>query len=108
MANVRSAMLLVAAFEQGRGELLNSAFDDRFHQPYRAPLCPLLPALSDLGGQHGILGVALSGAGPSVLLVTDAKAKPVSVQRAIRAQLRKRGLEAELLQTRIADKGASQ
>jgi homoserine kinase len=33
--------------------------------------CPLLPRLLPLTGQPGILGVALSGAGPSVLLVVD-------------------------------------
>jgi homoserine kinase len=42
---------------------------DRIHQPYRAAMCPLLPLLLPLAGHHGVLGVALSGAGPSVLLI---------------------------------------
>ena len=55
-------MLLLAAFTQGRPELLSVALEDRIHQPYRAPLSPLLPSLQQLNGKEGILGVALSGA----------------------------------------------
>jgi homoserine kinase len=43
---------------------------DRLHQPHRAKACPLLPVLLPLANTHGVLGVALSGAGPSVLLIT--------------------------------------
>ena len=69
VANVQAASLLAIAFAQGRGDLLRPALDDRIHQPYRAAICPLLPKLLPLAGSGGILGVALSGAGPSVLLI---------------------------------------
>jgi homoserine kinase len=69
--NVQSAALLGLAFAQGRGDLLRVAMQDRIHQPYRELLCPLLPRLLPLAGQSGILGVALSGAGPSVLLIIE-------------------------------------
>jgi homoserine kinase len=72
VANIQATALLVAAFAQGRGELLRAAMQDRLHQPYRAKACPLLPLLLPLietGGGSAILGVALSGAGPSVLLI---------------------------------------
>jgi len=45
VTNIQNSMLLVAAFVQGRPDLLTSALEDRIHQPYRAALCPLLPAL---------------------------------------------------------------
>lgn len=72
VANIQATALLVAAFSQGRGELLRTAMQDRMHQPYRAKACPLLPLLvplTEIGGGSAILGVALSGAGPSVLLI---------------------------------------
>src|SRR6187402_211434 len=71
VANIQAASLLTAAFATGRGELLALAMRDRVHQPYRSEACALLPLLLPLAGKDGILGVALSGAGPSVLLVLE-------------------------------------
>ena len=69
VANIQAAALLGLAFAQGRADLLRPAMADRIHQPYREEICPLLPRLLPLVGKHGIAGVALSGAGPSVLLI---------------------------------------
>ena len=66
--NVQRASLLVAAFAQARLDLLRSATQDRVHQPYRAEACPLLKHLLPLADDPKFAGVALSGAGPSVLL----------------------------------------
>jgi homoserine kinase len=76
VANIQSTALLVAAFSQGRGELLRVAMNDRVHQPYRKEVCPLLPLLLPMAGAEGVLGVALSGAGPSVLLIAEDMATP--------------------------------
>jgi|SRR5277367_92130 len=101
VANIQNSMLLLAAFAQGRHELLASALVDRIHQPYRAPLCPLLPALQQLAGSHGILGAALSGAGPSVLLFLSPKASIAKAKAKVADHLRARGLIAELITTSI-------
>lgn len=74
VANIQRAALLTAAFSLGRGDLLRVAMQDRLHQPFRGELCPLLPVLLPLAGQEGILGVALSGAGPAVLLIVESAA----------------------------------
>ena len=71
VTNVQCAALLAAAFALGRADLLQAATRDRLHQPYRGELCPLLPALLPLAGQGGVLSVTLSGAGPSILLLTE-------------------------------------
>jgi len=71
VANLQSVAVLGVAFAQGRGDLLRLAMKDRIHQPYRATFCPLLPLLLPLVGKKGILGVALSGAGPAVLAVVE-------------------------------------
>jgi len=108
VVNIQNSMLLLAAFVQGRGHYLASALEDRIHQPYRATLCPLLPALRELAGTPGILGVALSGAGPSVLIFLDPRAKVPAKKIAaeVAAHLKKKELSAELLLTAIAGKGA--
>ena len=77
VANIQATALLVAAFSQGRGDLLRAAMQDRIHQPYRLKACPLLPLLLPLVEENpSILGVALSGAGPSVLLITEGSVDP--------------------------------
>ena len=103
--NVQNSMLLLAAFTQGRPDLLSAALDDRIHQPYRAALCPLLPCLQELKGKGGVLGAVLSGAGPSVLVFLDPR-KPVSrARKLVAAHIANRGLSAELLETSITLRG---
>ena len=106
VTNIQNSMLLLSAFADGRPDLLSSALEDRIHQPYRAPLCPLLPALKELTGESGIFGAALSGAGPSVLVFLDPKVPAKKVKHRIAAHLTKRRLAAELLLTQIAMRGA--
>lgn len=108
VANIQSAMLLAAAFAQGRGDLLSHALQDELHQPYRASLCPLLPELGELAGQKGILGVVLSGAGPSVLVVLDPAVPVRHTVQLVRAHVRSHGREAELIPTQIERRGASE
>ena len=106
--NVQNSMLLLAAFMQGRTDLLSSALEDRIHQPYRAVLCPLLPVLQKLAGHAGILGAVLSGAGPSVLIFVEPKANLARVKKEITSHLSAHHLSAELISTAIAERGAAQ
>jgi homoserine kinase len=73
VANIQSVAMLGLAFAQGRADLLPIAMRDRIHQPYRAEVCQLLPRLLPLTGKHGILGAALSGAGPAMLVIVDSE-----------------------------------
>lgn len=101
VANIQNSMLLLTAFLQGRKDLLASALEDRIHQPYRASLCPLLPALQKLNGTRGILGSALSGAGPSVLIFLDPESSVQQTGKRVREHLRRQGLNPELIHTKI-------
>ncbi len=105
VANIQSASLLGLAFAQARGDLLRLAMSDRIHQPYRVPMCPLLPKLLPLAGGDGILGAALSGAGPAVLVVTGCEANIEQASAAIRAALAGM-MDAELLVCRFVPQGA--
>lgn len=104
--NIQNSMFLLAAFIQGRHELLASSLEDRIHQPYRAPLCPLLPCLQELTGTPGVLGAALSGAGPSVIVFLDPHSSGKKTTKVIANHLASRGLAAELILTSIATSGA--
>ena len=98
--NIQRSGLLVGAFAENRGDLLRIAMEDRIHQPYRSQACPLLPLLLPLAGSGGVLGVALSGAGPGVLLVLDDDASVEEVTT--RVQHAAADPNLEVLETRIA------
>jgi homoserine kinase len=63
--NVQRAALLIAALATGTTSVFPAAIEDRFHQPYREALVPGLHEILRLRAP-GLLGCALSGAGPSI------------------------------------------
>lgn len=66
--NVGRALLLARALEQGNGRLLKIAMEDRLHQPYRLPLIPGMESAFAAAYNAGAVSVALSGAGPSLVI----------------------------------------
>lgn len=70
--NLQRTALFTAALAQQKYELLWEAMCDQLHQPQRESLVPGLAEALALPRMEGLLGVALSGAGPSILaLITD-------------------------------------
>src|SRR5215213_6426834 len=70
--NLQRTALFTAALAQQRYDLLWEAMRDRLHQPYRESLVPGLAEALALPHSPGLLGIALSGAGPSIVaLVYD-------------------------------------
>lgn len=76
--NIGRATLLVAALLTGRLDLLEIATKDRLHQPYRESLVPGLRQVFHAALGAGARGVALSGAGPSVIALADDRAEEVA------------------------------
>lgn len=65
--NVQRSAILMAALATGTTSAFPVALEDRMHQPYRYALVPGLEEMVKLRAP-GLLGCALSGAGPSILV----------------------------------------
>lgn len=77
--NLQRALLLVHALRSGRYDDLREAMKDRWHQSARSALVPGL-AEAIAFDDPSILGVCLSGAGPSIVaLVTDGALRATSL-----------------------------
>lgn len=69
--NLQRTALFTAAISQERYDLLWEAMRDRLHQPQRESLVPGLAEALTLPRMQGLLGIALSGAGPSIVALVD-------------------------------------
>jgi homoserine kinase len=75
--NVQRAAFLMAQLLRGRTEGVREAMKDRLHQPYRSHLLPGLEEILALDGCPGLVGVALSGAGSTVVAFAEANAPEI-------------------------------
>ena len=100
--NVQRAALLIAALAAGARAAFPAALEDRFHQPYRIPLVPGLGEILKLRAP-GLLGCALSGAGPSILVFYERGYEEVC--DLVRQIFRLHGHESETVFADIADHG---
>ena len=75
--NVQRVAFLLEALRTADFALLREALEDRLHQPYRAAIVPGLKEALEL--RHpSLLGVCLSGAGPSVVALAQQNLDEVS------------------------------
>ncbi|HEX8137002.1 MAG TPA: homoserine kinase [Pyrinomonadaceae bacterium] len=69
--NLQRTALFVAALDTARYELLWEAMQDRLHQAHRQALVPGLSDALAIERQPGLVGLALSGSGPSVVALAS-------------------------------------
>ena len=100
--NVQRAALLIAALATGTASAFPAALEDKFHQPYRAPLVPGLDDILRLRAP-GLLGCALSGAGPSILVFYERGYQQVC--DLVRQVFALHGRQSEVLHAPVAECG---
>ncbi len=76
--NLNRVALITSIFATGDYSLLRGLFDDKFHQPYRKKLIPMLDDVIAAGVDAGALAGWLSGSGPSIMCITEQKEKAVA------------------------------
>ncbi len=96
--NVQRAALLVAALATGTVSAFPTALEDRLHQSYRAHLADVLKLRAP-----GLLGCALSGAGPSIIVFYERGCEQVC--DLVRQVLTLHGRTSEALLAPIAEHG---
>jgi homoserine kinase len=100
--NVQRSALLIAALATGTTSAFPIALEDRLHQPYRYALVPGLEQMVNLRAP-GLLGCALSGAGPSILVFYEKGYEPVC--DLVRQIFAIHGRESETLWVHIDERG---
>jgi len=92
--NIQRSTLLITALATGAADAFPTALEDRMHQPYRAALVPGLDEIIKLRIK-GLLGCALSGAGPSILVFYERGYK--NVCQAVQRIFAKHGKDSEVI-----------
>ncbi len=105
--NIQRAALLQAALSEGRYELLTEALRDRLHQPYRAPLVPALSEVLKMNDERdrfpGLLGVAISGAGST--MIAFALDGCADIAEAMQARIEACGISARAMEVQVDNQG---
>ena len=90
--NLQRVLSLVHALQHRKYDQLREAVRDRWHQPARVSLVPLLSEMIEMDAPE-VLGAFLSGAGPSVAALARVQAAP-TVYRLMTAMYARAGVDA--------------
>lgn len=105
--NLQRSALLQALISEQRFELFHEALRDTLHQPHRAPYGPGLGEvlkLNDETRDHpGLLGVAISGAGSTVIAFANDRFADIATL--MRERLEQAGVTARTLQAAVDNRG---
>jgi homoserine kinase len=101
--NLQRSALFVAALEDRRYDLLWDAMQDRLHQAARQSLIPGLADVLALPRMPGLLGVALSGAGPSVVALATERFDEIG--KTVARCFERHGLEPTIQNLEAAQEG---
>lgn len=87
--------LLVRALETGNENWLRCALQDKIHQPYRQSLIQGYEAVQQAALNAGAYGMVISGAGPTLLALTDVTSAS-AVEKAMAAAWGEFGVKADV------------
>ncbi len=104
--NLSRSVLVIHALQAGDLDLLGEIMEDSLHQPYRLPLIPGAQAAIQAARKAGAKGVALSGAGPSLIAFSGQPADG-RIGLAMKKAFEQAGLTARIFPLNISHSGAS-
>ncbi len=101
--NLQRSALFIASLEERRFDCLWDAMQDRLHQHCRQNLIPGLAGILSQPRSPGLLGIALSGAGPSVVALATERFGEIG--KSISAHFESAGLSATIRCLSVPDHG---
>jgi homoserine kinase len=105
--NMQRAALLQAAIAERKFELIGEALRDRLHQPFRAPLAPGLSEVLYLNNElhrfPGLLGVAISGAGSTMIAFATENCEKIA--GAMQSRFEACGVRARAMEVKVDNAG---
>ncbi len=104
--NISRMGLLLRALATNNGEWLTTALEDRIHQPYRQKLIPGYDAVKAAAIASGAYGMVISGAGPTLLALTNNK-QVTNVVTAMSEAWAKIGVAADVRSLYLDTSGAT-
>lgn len=104
--NAQRMAMFVEAVHTKDAELMKAALRDKLHQPYRMKLVPgLEKIIANLKHEESVLGCVLSGAGPSILIISQ-KNDLERIRSIVKETWDDLNLKAEILTLPIEKNGA--
>lgn len=93
--NMAHLGLLLRGLETAHGDWLQSALEDRIHQPYRKALIAGYDEVRQAALNAGAYGLVISGAGPTLLALANPEAA-AAVEQAMAQAWRDQGIDAQV------------
>ncbi|BAY83476.1 homoserine kinase [Calothrix parasitica NIES-267] len=97
--------LLLRGLETGNQNWLRAALQDKLHQPYRKNLIDHYDAVNAAALSAGAYGMVISGAGPTLLALTNT-ANSQAVATAMVSEWENKGIKAQVKTLQIDNRGA--
>ena len=104
--NTKRCSMFIEALHTKDDNLMKLALQDKLHQPYREKLIPEMKEISEkIKNEEDILGCVLSGAGPSVIIISKQSATE-KVRDLAQEVYNNSNMRAEILTVEVEQNGA--
>ena len=105
--NSKRLAMLVHAIDTKDSKLMKLALEDRLHQPYREKLIPGFKEIKEaFKNEENVLGTVISGAGPSVLIISE-KNNLEKIQQTVKDIWNNLNIHSEIKTLTIEQNGAT-
>lgn len=104
--NTKHLAMLIEAVNTKDEKLMKAAMKDRLHQPYREKLVPGMKEIMEaFKHEDGVLGCVLSGAGPSLLIISH-KYDLDKIKSVVKDIWEKQNIKADVRSMKVEEQGA--